>query len=216
MNSKRRSRFSAKSYGWTPNPLVHGGNCRFLNRKDSDRYFQIPQWAISSGIYLRLKLIELRLYVFFICDADRQSRETPSYTASELAAHCRINRKYVRKSINRLASFQLILPFTKGVRIIVAVLFDSPLDAVLEPSHNKEKPASTISSLNISPLIAESLNRSNHSKAWDNLSHNLGQSVSENETSRDIRCDNLGQHNTTSSHRPYIPGEDADELEQSR
>lgn len=216
MNAKRRSRFSAKTYGWTPSPLVHDGNCRLLHRKDSDRYFQIPQWAISSGIYLQLKLIELKLYIFFICNADRQTRETPSYTTTELAISCRINRKYVGKSIDRLASFQLILPFTKGIHIIVAVLFDSPLDAILEHAHNNEKTSSTSPSLNTSPLIAESLNSSAHRETWDNLSQNLGQNDAKSETFRDIRCDNLGQHNTTSPHRPYIPGEDADELEQSR
>ena len=154
--------------------LPAGLGTEYFGRKDSDRYYQLPQWVIKFGIYLKLTKNEIKLYLFFVSKADKYTRETPKYTVCDLAERCDMNRKYIRVSILTLAAQKLVLPKQTGIRIKVIVLYHPPRDLLTIQMYEKQL---VTAERRDSPLKAKVLNRRPSYKTGDNLSHIRGHKV---------------------------------------
>lgn len=170
-----------------PKPPARGDpEAESIGRKDSDRYYQLPQWPIGSGVLFTLTLNENKLYLFFVSKADRYTRKTPRYSASTLAGRCCMDRKRLKDALLSLAARGLVQPFPEGKSIQVAVLFDAP--SGLDYAPKRRLPTATKAGnngvtdrpLNNYPLNAEVLNCRFPSGEWDNLSQNLGHEAPEN------------------------------------
>lgn len=165
----------------------------YLGRKDSDRYCQLPQWAIRSGIYLSLTKNELKLYLFFVSKADKYSRETPGYTTAGLVERCKLNRKYIKPSVLSLAALKLIRPHGDGPRHKITVLFTPPQDSLIEKHQRSiRNTAGGKTLLNTSPLKAKVLNKRSPYEACPKLSQNLRHFVPESETFYPMPYDKKG------------------------
>lgn len=166
---------------------------RYLGRKSTDRYFQLPQWGVISGVIYDLTAIELKLYIFFVQKAHRESRISWHYSVCDLAERCHVNRKYIRSALLSLAAKKLILPTGTQSRIQAFVLFDPPPDLRLE-LHQRAVPEEP---LNYSPLEAKALNSGNHREPGGNLSHSKRHSMPHAETNEVTPCDKMGQEENT-------------------
>lgn len=173
-------------------------------RKETDRFNQLPQWP-GKGILFDLPLIALRLYLFFVIKANRQTRATPRYPISTLAEKISINRKYIRASINKLEKKNLIKANWRGHRVLVFVIFEPPrgIDFLNSPPLNRDY----------------SLNCHLPSETGDTMSQNMGQNIPDNGTSCPAQCDKLSQipgwvtdREPAENPEAYEPGADTDEL----
>ena len=199
---------------------INSPDPEYLGKKLTDRYFQLPQWGIKSDIFAELTQNELKLYIFFVSKSDKYTRETPAYAVSDLAARCRINRKYIRQTVLSLAARALIRAFQKGVRIKALIMFDPPhgLYDELAQRKNASLQPSGKAFLNSSPLKAKVLNRRSHRRAGCKMSQNLGHNAPESGTFRDMTCDKMGQPPNWITEteriklRHYEPGADREEI----
>lgn len=189
-------------------------------RKSTDRYYQLPQWGIKSGIFKSLTRTESSLYIFFVSKADKYTRMTPAYPVCDLAERCKINRKHVRPAILALAAHKLIRPTDKGIRVQVIVLFDPPPDLYTQQDQIRRANAPTAEedSLNGLHLKAKVLNRRAPSETGSNLSQIPGHFVPDIGAFKDSTGDKLGHSRdleSTSiidSGEDYEPGTDTEEL----
>jgi hypothetical protein len=196
--------------------LPAGLGTEHFGRKDSDRYYQLPQWVIKFGIYLKLTKNEIKLYLFFVSKADKYTCETPKYTVCDLAEHCNMNRKYIRVSILTLAAQKLLLPKQTGIRIKVIVLYSPPRDLLTIQMYEKQL---VTAERRVSPLKAKFLNRRSSYETGDNLSHVLGHKVPSLGTFCPIAQSEpeqipewVNSREAVCSGGHYTPGEDVNEL----
>jgi hypothetical protein len=168
---------------------------RDFGRKSTDRYLQLPQWGIRSNQYLLLGKNDLKLYLYFISKADRDTRQTPFYSTCDLAERCEMNRKYIRSSILFLAANKLIFPVTRGHRVSVFVIYNPPPGLAIDKLQREERTLGQgkDTPLNSPTLKAKSLNRHSHCETGRELSPIHGYYAPNTEANSSNQCDKTGQ-----------------------
>lgn len=168
---------------------------RNFGRKLTDRYYQLPQWVIKAEQYLLLNKNDLKLYLFFVSKADKNTRQTPFYSTCDLAERCKINRKYIRVSIFVVAAKSLIVPVERGHRVSAYVLYDPPPGLFIEKSQREaiDRGNGEDTLLNSSTLKAKPLNRRSPSGAGGRLSQSQGHFIPDTAANSPSQRDKMGQ-----------------------